>query len=301
MSAGLALVVLNWNGADDTLDCLRSLRASTVPVHAVVVDNGSAGDDAERIRASGLADVVLETGANLGYAGGNDVGLEHALAHGFPVVGVLNNDTLVEPDCVAALLAVVDDRVAAAPTIGYAAEPHRVWFGGGIVDRGWPRHLQADELDAEPGPVRASGWLTGCCIVAHADTWRRVGLFDRSYHLIYEDADWSLRARRAGVSLVVARDARIAHKVSRSFAAGAPSLLGSFYATRNGLRFEVAHARRHLPRLVYRELLRPTVARLRRAGWERGLGFRWLGLAAFLLRQRGPAPAFVRRLAERRA
>jgi GT2 family glycosyltransferase len=301
MSAEVALVVLNWNGADDTLACLQSLRASTVPVHALVVDNGSTGPDIERIRASGLADLVLETGANLGYAGGNDVGLEHALTQGFPVVGVLNNDTLVAPDCVAALLDVVEDEVAAAPTIVYAAEPQRVWFGGGVVDRGWPRHLQTGELVDDGEPRRASEWLTGCCIVARAETWRRVGLFDRSYHLIYEDAEWSLRARRAGVSLVVARRATVAHKVSRSFAAGAPSLLGSFYATRNGLRFEAAYARRQLPRLVYRELIRPTVAHARRLQWERGLGFRWLGLAAFLVGQRGAAPALVRRLAERRA
>src|ERR1700693_6238140 len=96
--AAIALVVLNWNGVADTLECLASLRQSLVPIHAIVVDNGSTGPDVERIRASGLADIVIETGANLGYADGNNVGLRHALdsPQGFKVVGVLNNDTLVD-------------------------------------------------------------------------------------------------------------------------------------------------------------------------------------------------------------
>jgi GT2 family glycosyltransferase len=295
----LALVVLNWNGADDTLACLASLRRSTEAVHAIVVDNGSSGSDAAAIRASGLADEVIETGANLGYAGGNNVGLRHALDAGFDAVGVLNNDTVAEPDCFAGVVAQLAPGRALAPTIVHADAPGRIWFAGGVVDRGWPRHLQPDELPPGDGPLRPSDWLTGCCIVAPAETWRRAGLFDERYFLIHEDSEWSLRARSRGVELLVATGSTLAHAVSSSFAAGPPSRLGSFYGIRNGLRFEARHAPRKLPRFVLRELVRPTASRLARGRWEPGLGYRWLGLLAFLGGQGGQAPRVVRRLAER--
>src|SRR5438552_10530860 len=94
--APIALVILNWNGVTDTLECLASLRQSLVPIYAIVVDNGSTGSDVERIRSSGLSDMVIETGTNLGYAEGNNIGLQRALdsAQGFEIVGVLNNDKI---------------------------------------------------------------------------------------------------------------------------------------------------------------------------------------------------------------
>src|ERR1700730_5371151 len=89
----LAVVVLNWNGADDTLACLASLRESTLACHAIVVDNGSTDDSLARIEASGLADVVIPAGTNLGYAGGNNLGLRRALDRGFAHVAVLHKHT----------------------------------------------------------------------------------------------------------------------------------------------------------------------------------------------------------------
>jgi GT2 family glycosyltransferase len=304
--APIALVVLNWNGVADTLECLASLRQSVVPVHAVVVDNGSAGTDVERLRASGLAAVVIETGANLGYAEGNNVGLRHALdsAEGFAIVGVLNNDTVVDPNCFGTLaehLGSADGtHRALAPTMLYADNPAKPWFAGGIVDQGWPRHLQPDELENEDKPLRVSEWLTGCCILARAETWRQVGLFDPRYYLIFEDCEWSFRARRLSVELLVATQSTLLHKVSRSFASGPASVIGGFYFVRNGLRFDWAYRRRYLLQFLWDWLLRPTLADAAHLRWKPELVFRWLGALAFASGQKGRAPALVTRLAERR-
>jgi GT2 family glycosyltransferase len=296
-----ALVILNWNGAADTIECLTSLRRSTVPVHSIVVDNGSAESDAERIRTSGLADSLIPTGTNLGYAEGNNVGLRFALEQAFPLIAVLNNDTVVQADTFSRLLehVVVDEPRALSPDIRYFDEPSRSWFEGGVLDKGWPRHLQPDEIPAGQGALRPSDCLSGCCIAARREIWNRVGLFDPGYFLIFEDSDWSLRARRCGVKLYVATESVITHKVSRSFASGPPSLLGNFYFVRNGLLFDARYARRYLPAFVLRWLVRPSVSALLRRRDGRALLFRWLGVIAFIARARGHAPTLVERLAGR--
>jgi GT2 family glycosyltransferase len=302
----IALVVLNWNGVDDTLECLASLRRSSVPIHTIVVDNGSTGPDVERISASGFADIVIETGANLGYAEGNNIGLRHALesAEGFEIVGVLNNDTVVDPHCFGDLAEHLSGANGAhralAPTMLYAEDPTTPWFAGGIVDRGWPRHLQPHEL-RDDKPLRASEWLTGCCIVARAETWKQVGLFDSRYYLIFEDCEWSFRARRHRVELLVLTQNTILHKVSRTLGSGQASALGGFYFIRNGLRFDWTFRRRYILQFLGQHLLRPTLSDVRHMRWKPDLVFHWLGAIAFAIGQDGRAPDLVMRLAVRRA
>jgi len=303
MSAGLpdvAVVVLNWNGADDTLACLESLRASTVSLHVIVVDNGSTDDSDLRIKASGLADEALQSGSNLGYAGGNNVGLRRALEQGFSFIAVLNNDTLVEPKTFEVILkdAAALRNWAISPEIRYFDRPTEVWFGGGVLDRGWPRHLQKGELTETVGPFRTVECLTGCCIVAPRATWESVGLFDPSYFLIFEDSDWSMRSRHAGIAMLVDTSSTIRHRVSSSFKSGPSSLLSSFYFIRNGLRFETKYFKTFAPRFVARWIIRP-LPRLVRTGQTDEILVRLLGAFAWATCQRGRAPRFVERMAER--
>ena len=296
----VGVVVLNWNGADDTLACLRSLRESTVRVHVTVVDNGSTDGSGEAISASGLADDVVMTGENLGYAEGNNAGLRLLLDAGFEIVTVLNNDTIVEPSALEVLSARLrsTERRAISPVIGYLSEGDGAWFEGGVIDRGWPRHLQRDETVASDEALRSTEILTGCCIAARREVWNRVGLFDPAYFLTFEDSDWCMRAAASGTALYVASESRIRHHVSRSFQAPPVSLLGAFYFVRNGLRFESRYFARHLMRFVYRWVVRPTPSLVRsRRGSE--AGFRWLGLCAFMVGQRGRAPVVVEQLARR--
>jgi GT2 family glycosyltransferase len=162
--SGTAVIVLNWNNAPDTLACLRSLRRSTRPVTTIVVDNASADGSAAEIEASGLADVLLASGGNLGYAGGNNVGLRYAVAQGFREVMVLNNDTIVPEATVEQLVRALDAQPgpsAVSPAI-FRQDSGDLWFGGGILDRGWPRFLQHDELSAGFGSrVERTQWHSG--------------------------------------------------------------------------------------------------------------------------------------------
>lgn len=98
-------LVLNWHGADDTIPCLRSIESQTYDaIETIVLDNGSEDDSVTRIRASCQDTEVHENGLNLGYAGGNNVAMRMALERGADFVLVLNNDTVLEPDCVERLL-----------------------------------------------------------------------------------------------------------------------------------------------------------------------------------------------------
>ena len=282
----VAVVVLNWNGWADTEPCLASLRDAGYPhLHVILVDNGSTDGSPGKVRAAFPEVEVLETGANLGFAGGNNRGLERALARGSDYAMLLNNDTLVEPGFVEPLLdALRGGADVASPAIEYADDPGRLWFGGGELDP--PRHADIDRVDG----VVATPWVTGCCLVASREIWERVGLLDARYFLIHEDVEWSLRASAAGYRAVVVGPSRIRHKVSSTL--GEQPLLGLFYYVRNGLLL----AREHggpgaVRRFLGDEVVRPTLREVKRRDprTRRAAAARFRGVSAFARGRYGAA------------
>ncbi|MDM8083252.1 glycosyltransferase family 2 protein [Cellulomonas cellasea] len=310
----LHVVVLSWHGREDTLRCVASVLADGLAPHQVlVVDNGSGDGLEQALRAFDARVRFEQTGANLGFTGGMNHGIRACLARGAGLVCVLNNDTQVTPGMFAALVRHAAPGTAVSPEVRYLDEPEAVWFGGGVVeaDRGWPRHLTPAELArddaADPTRVlRESQTLAGCCVLAPAETWRAVGLFDPQYFLLFEDADWSARARAHGIRLAVARDAVLLHAVSASFT-GPGRLLSSYYYARNAMRFtRLRVTRRPAPRLrfIRDQLARPTARRIRSGEVRGGVWealFTAAGLAADALRRYGPAPGPVLRWARRAA
>lgn len=264
----------------------------------IVVDNASTDDSVARIDHARLADELIVSETNRGFAGGNNVGIRRALDERFELIGVLNNDTVVEESFVEEVLEALaaDEARAISPDVRYYDRPAESWFAGGVIDRGWPRHLQPHELKGREGELHASEWLSGCCVVARREVWETVGFFDERYFLIFEDCDWSMRARKNGVALQVVSKARIHHRVSRSFDTGGASLLGAYYFVRNGLRFEWSHFRGYLFRFTTKWVVRDTLTLLRHQGTSELL-FRWAGAFAFVRGRSGPAGRGLERLA----
>jgi GT2 family glycosyltransferase len=165
--ARVAVVVLNWRAAEETLRCLDSLLAMNAPrLEVVVVDNGSGDGSFEMLEAYGRGVTVINSGANLGYAGGNNLGIQHALENGVDWVWVLNNDTTVAPDCLAKLLDASVEADVRVPTIGLGDGSGRLWYAGGHFDtrRFVPVHwgwLRTDRMQPPHSPesVRSSGAL----------------------------------------------------------------------------------------------------------------------------------------------
>lgn len=304
----VAIVVLNWNGWDDTRECLQSLRAVTPGCRVLLVDNGSTDDSVARTRTEFPEVEVIENGANLGFTEGNNRGIARALDDGADYVMLLNNDTIVDPGFLQPLLVAIDRHGLgfASPRIFYASDPDELWFWGGDIDwrTGWAYHRNPEDGRVHQHDLVPTLIATGCCLLAPRDTWEQVGLLDQRFFLFWEDADWTLRATRSGHKGAVVAESRIWHKVSRSFARDEPTL-GIFYFVRNGLLFVAKHAP-HRPlvalRFLYRWVLRPTLAAARRreAAWVRIGLLRASGVLAYLSRSFGAAPRYAVRIAARR-
>jgi GT2 family glycosyltransferase len=251
-----------------------------------------------------------------------DAGIAWGLAHGFEVVTVLNNDTVVDPGCLDRLVATVLEgpgaealadgaAYAVSPRVTYLDNPSRAWFDGGLLDPadGLPRHTSPAESAAlaaraaPPGGAYPVDLLAGCCITATAGTWRLVGDFDERYFLNFEDSDWSLRAREAGVTLLVEPRATVRHRVSGSFV-GQHSYLGTFYYTRNLLLFARSwrgHGTRGAA-MLWARVIRPLPSQARHDGAREALrrgAVVGAAVAAYLSRRYGRAPARVERRAAR--
>jgi len=224
----LAVVVLSWNGVALTLDTLRSLEACHVPeswrLRTLVVDNASTDGSPERVREEFPGVELLALAENRRFAGVNNEGLRRALDGGADAVMLLNNDVVADPKLIEKLLAALDEQPqagAAAPLIYFAPPTDRIWYGGGRC-RPWLAHSSHRVLRTrDHGQYRSiedTGYLTGCCLLATAEAWRKVGLLDERYFIYAEDADWCLRARAAGFRLLFVPTARLWHRVSASSA-----------------------------------------------------------------------------------
>ena len=277
----VAIVVLSWNGMADTLRCLDSLAAVSYPdLRVVLVDNGSTDATVATVAERHPEVEVLALGSNTGFCAGNNAGLRWSLDQGFDLIGVLNNDTVVDPGFLEPLVdrLVGDPLAAVSPLITYLDRPDEVWFGGSRLDAGVGIVYHRDEADLSvadaAAAVRSVPAITGCCLVATREVWRAVGLFDERFFLIFEDADWSARARAAGCSTEVVVASTVRHAVSASFATAA-SAFGDYYYVRNGLLYihdNGAAPRRQSARFLGRVARESLAGAVRHPGpgWTRG-------------------------------
>jgi GT2 family glycosyltransferase len=217
------VIIVNWNGRDITLDCLDSLRGiSYRNVRTVVVDNGSRDGSVQAIRSRFPDVVVLEMNENLRFAGGNNAGIRHALAGGAELLLLLNNDTTVDAEFLSVMVSRLTSSEsvgAVAPKIYYHSEPTRIWFAGGLISMwtGTMKHVGIREIDTgQHDRSREIEYTTGCCILTKREVVEKVGVLDESFAMYTEDADWSMRVRRAGYTIIYEPKAKVWHKLSVS-------------------------------------------------------------------------------------
>lgn len=235
----VAIVVLNWNGGDDTIACLDSLAGLDYPeIAVIVVDNGSADDSVARIRAAKPQVRMIETGENLGFGGGCNVGMRAAIADGADYVWLINNDATVATDALTELVHVAekDERIGAVGSVIFdQGQRDRVQlWGGGKVNlwTGASRHRRT------PGRV---DFISGASALIRSRALKEVGFFDdASFFMYWEDTDLGFRLRKGGWKLAVAEKSRVWHEESSSLGRGSPKLIE--YFTRSAVAFLRKHA-----------------------------------------------------------
>jgi GT2 family glycosyltransferase len=217
------LVLLNYNGLGDTVQCLRSLEAAGRP-DTVVVDNASTDDPSPVLRAEFPWCAIVRNPVNGGWAGGNNLGARFALERGAGFVVLLNNDTVIAPDFVtrlAAAAAAYPDYGILGPVIRYMDPPHEVQTDGCTFNEpSRPGFFQRKPVDLVPTAIPAVtdvDIVNGCCMMVRADVFHRIGFIDERFFLIHEESDFCLRARRAGFRCGVLGEALVWHKGSSSF------------------------------------------------------------------------------------
>lgn len=234
MISRVDVVVLNWNGWQDTIGCLETLQRQDYPhVNVLVVDNGSTDSSVDHIRNAMPTVELVQTGVNLGFGGGCNAGIRLALARGADYVWLINSDATVDPGALSALVrrAGQDPMLGAVGSVLYEAEtPGRVQlWGGGSVNLwlGRSRHRLS------PGSV---DFISGASVLLRRAALDGVGLFDdANFFMYWEDTDLGFRMRQAGWRLAVAEDSQVWHKQSASLGRGSPVL--DEYFTRSGVRF----------------------------------------------------------------
>lgn len=294
----VVIVVLNWNGREDTLACLRSLRELRYPRASIlVVDNGSEDGSEEAVREAHPDLPLLQTGSNLGFAGGNNAGIEWALREDADYVLLLNNDTEVEADFLGPMVETAESDAAVGvvgASIAYHHDPQRLWaFGGGWFDvaTGWVRHVQRPVgVDRLRPRGHRHFYVTGCTMLLRTSLLEEIGLLDESYFHFCEDVDLCLRAEAAGHRIAVAPEARLLHRVSATTRVSSPLFL--YY----NLRSRLTLVRRHGPPgapspravvVLWLRLWRPAVlSGMAVAGWK-ALVQAWKDYRAH---RTGPAP-----------
>ncbi len=245
----VAIIILNWNGHEDTLACLGSLSQLDYPnCQVIVVDNASEDDSVAIIRASHPWATLLENRENLGFVGGNNVGLAHAQTLGAAYALLLNNDTEVAPDFLSQLVQITetDPQIGiAGPMIYYFDQPDTIWSAGGEIDwqRGLTHMLGMNEPDRGQfgGTPRPVDFVTGCTLLIKMHIVAEVGMLDPRFFAYYEETEWCVRVRRAGYQIFHVPEAKIWHKITVAAREASPSV--HYYMTRNRLLFlKLSHA-----------------------------------------------------------
>jgi GT2 family glycosyltransferase len=236
------IIVLCHNGVALTLACLNSLRRLTYKrVDLLVIDNASQDGTPALVRHTFPEVRVIETGANLGFAAGNNVGLGYALQHGYDYALLLNNDTEVAPDLLDALITAAEEDPAigvVGPKIYYHDRPTVIWSAGGIIT--WGRGLShmrgIDTVDQgqfdEPADV---DFVTGCALLVRSAVMQQVGMLDERFGMYYEETEWCVRIARAGWRIQYVPSGRLWHKIRPAQQDQSPRI--TYYMARNRLLF----------------------------------------------------------------
>jgi GT2 family glycosyltransferase len=249
------IILVDYNGLDDTHQCLQSLQHLTQPASIVVVDNASQCEVRTALQSLFPHVHFVRAQENGGWAGGNNLGLAYALERGAEFVILLNNDTVVCPDLVDLLAAAFQHHPEygiLGPVIRFMEPPHDVQTEGVLFNRpgqvGFFQRKTVALTQNDPPHVTEVDIVNGCCLAVRRAVVERIGCIDEKFFLVHEESDFCLRAQRAGFRCGVIDHACVYHKGSTSFKR-AGMRMQRYYDARNLYLLLKKHRRhRHIGR-----------------------------------------------------
>lgn len=222
----VSIIILNWNGLPDTVDCLESLRKITYThYNVVVVDNASEGDDVKFLRDRFRDYIhIIENDKNYGFAEGNNIGIRYAANHLKPAyLLLLNNDTVVAPEFLDELVKVAESDAVigiASPKIYYYEFKGRndvIWFAGGRIEwwRRWVYpHIGWRDNDLQQyQEITTVDWASGAAMLLKSSVIQKLSLFNSEYFFGNEDVEYCIKARKNGFKIVYVPTAKVWHKI----------------------------------------------------------------------------------------
>ena len=246
----------------EELENVALLDTSGLDATCIVVDNGSTDDSLEKLSVYNLPNMkykFIETNENLGYAGGNNVGMKYAYKEGFDYMILLNNDVILPKDILIKLVNVAekDKEIGLLVPKMYFAEGYEfhkerykkedlgkvIWYAGGFIDwrNVYSTHRGVDEVDhGQYNKEEEIEAANGACLLIRKEVVKDVGYLRDKYFMYWEDADFCLRAKKSGWKIIYTPETVLWHKVSAS--SGIGSNLNDYFLTRNRLDFGLRYA-----------------------------------------------------------
>ena len=262
------IILVNYNGCEDTIECVQSLSEMDYEEYRiVVVDNGSSDDSLEKlnlIRNDKI--IVIDAQMNLGFSGGNNVGINYALEHGAEYILLLNNDTIVQKNFLRELVCTAreyDNKAVITSKILYAFDEKSIWYAGGIFNSITSRtsSIGIHELDEGQYDIcKVVSFVSGCCMFIPVGIIREVGLMSEEYFLYCEDTDFCCRIMKKGYQLVYQPSSVIFHKVSASTTK--LNELMNYYIVRNKLIMVRKHIRLRYKGVAYGYVIAESIKRI---------------------------------------
>ncbi|MBR4983244.1 MAG: glycosyltransferase family 2 protein [Lachnospiraceae bacterium] len=230
------IIIINYNNAKDTIECIKSIRRQNYSNYEiVVVDNASEDDSVLKIKENDKSVIIIKSSKNLGFSGGNNIGIKYALSHDAEAIMFLNNDTIVENDCLRKMILKLTYNKVICPRIMFWDDKTLIWYAGGKLDKvsghcisfGYRKKLASKYM--KEGETNA---ITGCCLLMTRETFLDIGQWSEEFFLYREDDDYTLRILQKGIHILYVPEAVIFHKESRSTKKKGIHIL-QYYFTRN--------------------------------------------------------------------
>ena len=234
----VAIIIVNWNGKDVTLECLESLKkVDYQPLKVYVVDNASSDDSVKEISDKHPWVKIIQSDKNRLFAGGNNFGWQHAKKDDPEYLLFLNNDTEVERNFLIHLIKGIqrDSQIGmVGPKIYRYDKPDLIWSAGGYINffKGKTAHYGLRQIDnGQWDSKREVDYLTGCAQLVRAELFDKLGGFDEGYKMYAEDVDLCYRLKKMGNKNIYIPESKIWHKISSSSGGGLTP-----YKVRNKIR-----------------------------------------------------------------